>query len=372
MILKLFHFVLVYIIAIFNVSILTSPLIAMMVPFLKREGMVFSLSGSVFDVFVNFLFFLIFLVSVMMLIYFFLDLIFGFSMRMHLKGCKRYEQIKEYKYLKKIFEQTKMRFKEHNVLLYVKESDEVNAFAVASFGRRAIVLSAGIIREYLRKSDGPEDFLLSLRSVIGHEMSHLINKDFLPTYMIIANQRATNFVAFFVNFIFSVFSRAIIFLPYGGRIFALFANEINSAIGFLIRMFNKYVVDMVYEFLRKFISRGVEYRCDRQSAHAFGGSHMAKSLSFLGKSGYFTIFATHPATQSRIKKVQKLKIKHRYVRPSIIDSLTNYFAFLMLIVISLYFAKEAGVDRFVRYYIRQHEEIHSKLYFLYNLIKGFI
>ena len=372
MILKLFHFILVYIIAVFNVSILTSPVIAMMIPFLKREGLVFSISSSVFDVFVTFMFFLFFLVSVVMLLYFFLDFIFGFSMRSHLKGCKRFEKIKEYEYLKKIFEQTKMRFKEKNVQLYVKESDEVNAFAVASFGRRAIVLSSGIIREYLRKSDGPEDFLLSLRSVLGHEMSHLVNKDFLPTYMIIANQKATNLVASLVNFVFSIFARLVLFLPYGGRVFALVANEINSILGFIIRMFNKYIVDVIYEFLRKFISRGVEYRCDRQSAHAFGGNHMARSLSFLGKSGYFTIFATHPSTQSRIKKVKKLKLKHKIIRPSTLDSLTNYFAFLTLIAISLYFAKEAGVDRFLRYYIGQHDEIHSKLHFLFNLIKGMI
>ncbi len=369
---KPLHFILVYIMTVVNVTLVFCPLVAAIVPFVNRRGLSFSISQSVFDNFMTAFYFLVFLVSVCMLLYFFLDLIFGFSIRSLLKKSKRYEKIKEYAFLKQIFEQTKQRFGEKYVQLYVKQSDEVNAFAVASFGRRVIILSDGLIQDYLRKSKDSQEFLTSIRSIMGHEMSHLVNKDFMPSYMIIANQSATNFVSFFLRIIFTAMSKIVLFIPYGGRFLALFMNEIYSILNFILRLFNKYAINVVYEFLRKWISRSVEYRCDRQAGQAFGGAYMAKALSFLGESGYLTIFATHPSTKSRIKKVQNVKVKNSTVRPGLIESLSNYFAFLMLFIICLYFAKQAGVDMMIRYYIRQHEQIHTKLKFLWELLKGMI
>ncbi len=369
---KPIHFILVYVMTVLNVSLVFLPLVAAIIPFVDRQGLTISIPGAVIDKVLLIFFFLTFLVSALMLLYFVLDMVLGFSVRSSLKQCKRFEKMKEFDFLAKIFDQVKAKFDEKNVVLYVKNSNEINAFAVASFGRKAIVLTSGLIQDYLRKSENPKDFLLSIRSVMGHEMSHLINKDFMPTYMVIANESATNFVSFLLKMIFSIFSRIMLFFPYGGRIFAIFMTEIYSVLDFILRLFNKYIIHNLYEFLRKFISRSTEYRCDRQSAHAFGGQSMARSLSFLGDFGYFTIFATHPSTKSRVKKVQDVKEKKGYIRPSIVDSISNYFAFLMIVITCLYFAKQAGVDVMVRYYIRQHEQIHLKVKFLWDFLKGFI
>lgn len=369
---KPIHFILVYIITVFNISILFCPLLAALIPFVSRKGLAFSISGSVVDKAVIAFFFLIFLVSVLMLAYFFLDFIFGFAVRASLKGCRRFEKVKEFDFLAKIFEQAKIKFGERHVKLYIKESAEVNAYAVASFGRKAVILTSGLIKDYLRNSKNPEDFLRSIRSIIGHEMSHLINKDFLPTYMIIANKNAVNFVSFILKVFFNILSKIVLFIPYGGRFFGLFMNETYSALNFVLNGFNKLIVNNLYEFLRKSISRSSEYRCDRQSAHAFGGANMARSLSFLGESGYFTVFATHPSTKSRMKKVKDIQAKNKVIRPIFMDSISNYLAFLMLFIVCLYFAKQAGVDVMVRYYVRQHDEIHMKMNFLWSLIKGFI
>lgn len=207
---------------------------------------------------------------------------------------------------------------------------------------------------------------------MGHEMSHLINKDFLPTYLIIANQKATNFVSWFLSAFFNLAARFSSMIPYGGKFAAEMMVIVYNILQFFFSFFNRYVVFLIYEFLRKFVSRSIEYRCDKQSAKAFGGKNMAFALSFLGKSGYFTLFSTHPATQRRIKKVENVEITDSVVRPSFIESLTNYFAFMMLVVICLVFAKKAGIDLLVREYIRNHEVIHAKLRFLWELVRGFL
>ncbi|HLD76700.1 MAG TPA: M48 family metalloprotease [Rickettsiales bacterium] len=368
---KPFNLILVYIVTIFNIAILASPLLALLIPLLTRHGKTFEISNDLAQKFKLAIYLVIFLVSFFMLFYLLLDMLFGFAMRASMKNCTVYEKMRDYEFLTKIFEQVKEKFDEKSVKLYIKDSDEINAFAVASFGGRAIVLTSGLIDHYLKYSEDSKEFLYALRSIMGHEMSHLINKDFLPTYLIIANQKATNFTANLLNIIFNFASRITAMLPYGGNLTSRLMIRTYILLNFFFSFFNRFIVYNVYEFLRKFVSRSLEYRCDRQSAKAFGGQNMALALSFLGESGYFTLFSTHPGTKRRINKVKDIEIDDRIVRPNFIESITNYFAVMFLIIICLFFAKQAGIDLLVREYIKNHEVIQAKLNMLWQLVSQF-
>lgn len=365
---KPINLILVYIVAVFNLAILTSPFLAALVAYVSRNHETLEIDDNIVAKVKLAACILIFLVSFFMLIYTLLDFLFGFSLRNSLKDCVRYEKLKDYDFLEKVFEDAKSRFGERWVKLYIKNSEEINAFAVGSISGKAIVLTKGLINHYLTKSDNPQEFLLAIRSVIGHEMSHLINKDFLPTYIIIANQKATTAVAWLVNCAFSILVKITRKLPYGGQASANLMVEACNIINIFIGLFNRVVVFHVYQFLRKFTSRSIEYRCDRQSAQAFGGSSMAFALAFLGEGGYFTLFSTHPGTKRRIKKVEKIELIDDKIRPKFIDSLSNYFAVMFMIIICLYFAKQAGIDLLLRDYLQDHETINRKLTMLWQLI----
>ena len=82
----------------------------------------------------------------------------------------------------------------------------------------------------------------------------------------------------------------------------------------------------------------------------------------------FTLFSTHPRTKARINRVEKISISGSIVRPRLFDALANYFSLMLLVTICLYFAKQAHIDLYVRYYIREHEFIHSQLSHLWHLI----
>jgi Zn-dependent protease with chaperone function len=317
------------------------------------------------------IFFTAFLVSFLMMIYFVFDFLFGFSVRISLKNCTRYEKVKDYDFLTDLFNQVKSKFGEKNVRLYIKNTDEINAYAISSLGSKVIVLTRGLIDHYLSSSADPKTFLYSLRSVIGHEMSHLINKDFLPTFLIIVNQKMTNFVSNIIYFGFSLAIRFAGILPYVNNQVVRTISATHAALNFVITMFNRLIVYSVYEFLRRFAMRSVEYRCDRQSAKAFGGQNMALALSMLGESGYFTLFSTHPGTKSRMNKVKEIKMTDSVIRAGIIDEISNYFALLFLPIVCLYFAKQAGVDLMVREYLRNHEAINRKISTLWHLVSRF-
>ncbi len=371
MLAKPINLILVYIVTIFNIVVLSAPVLAAIVPFVHFKNHTITIESGVFQNLKFAILLLLFIVSFLMLVYLVLDFLFGFSVRSSLKGCTRYEKIKDYDFLAGIFDQVKNKFGEKSVKLYVKNSDEINAFAISSLGSRAIVLTRGLINHYLVECPDPKNFLGALRSIIGHEMSHLINKDFLPAFLIITNQRITNLVSNILHVIFNLGTRVVSMTPYGGRFLARTMSDIYFFLNFVITSFNRFVVYNIYEFLRRFVSRSIEYRCDRQSAKAFGGQNMALALSMLGESGYFTLFSTHPATRARIRKVENVKISDSTVRAGFFDSLSNYFSLMFLVVICLNFAKQSHVDLMVREYIRNHEAINRKLGILWRLVSKF-
>lgn len=368
---KPFSLMLVYVVTIFNILILFAPILAIAVPFMTIDGHMLTIENTVLDKLKFSTAILMFVISFLMLVYLFFDFIFGFSVRASLKNCTPYEKIKDYDFLTDLFDQTKSKFGVKNVKLYIKSSDEINAFAVSSVSRRAVVLTRGIINHYLSQCEDPKDFLYALRSIIGHEMSHLVNKDFLPTFLIITNQKITNFVSWAFHTIFNLAIIIMDFAPYGGRYMSRVMYAVYKALNFALTSFNRLVVYNMYEFLRRVISRSIEYRCDRQSAKAFGGKNMSFALSLLGKSGYFTLFSTHPATQRRMKKVENIKMTGSIIKPGFFDSLANYFSLMFLVVICLYFAKQAHVDIFIRKYLRDHEAIHAKILSLWQLMNMF-
>lgn len=368
---KPFSLVLVFILTIFNSLVLASPIIAAAVPFISFNDNVI---GIDYDVYYRLKFafmFAAFLVSFLMMAYFTLDFLFGFSARSALKGCTKYEKVKDYDFLTDLFNQVKSKFGEKNVRLYIKNSDEINAYAVSSLGTKSIVLTKGLINHYLALAPDPKMFLYSLRSVIGHEMSHLINKDFLPAFFIITNQKITNFVSnlFYSSLLFC--TRAMRVVPYVGNYSSRILVVTNNLINLLVTAFNRLVVYTIYEFLRRFVMRFIEYRCDRQSAKAFGGQNMAMALSMLSENGYFTLFSTHPRTKSRMNRVKNIKISDSVIRAGFMDEISNYFALLFLPIVCLYFAKQAHVDSMLREYIRNHETINRKVSTLWNLINKF-
>lgn len=365
---KPINLILVFLLTVFNIVILLVPFLAMLLPFMNFEGNVLVVSDTIYQKAKYLVTLSVFAVSFFMIIYLFLDFIFGFSVRSSLKNCIRYEKLKDYDFLGNIFDQIKTKFNQKSVKLYIKNSEEINAYAISSVGSKAIVLTRGLLNHFLVECDDSKKLLYSLRAIMGHEMSHLANKDFLPSFLIIANQKATNLTSKILRTIFNFLSGVMIFISRDSRMVADFMANIYLITNFFLTAFNRFIIYNIYEFLRRFISRSIEYRCDIQSAQAFGGSGMALALSMLGKNGYFTLFSTHPQTIKRIKKVEKIKAKDSIITPRFFDSLANYFSIMFLIVICLFFAKESGIDLLLKEYLRNHEMLYQKLSNLWNLV----
>jgi Zn-dependent protease with chaperone function len=369
---KPINLIAVYIITSINLAIVMIPTLILIIPFVNFRGNVLVIDGFLFQR-IEFLFFaIVFLVSFLMLFYMVLDFIFGFSVLNSLKGCKRYDSLKDYDFLTDIFKETQNKFGQWQVKLYIKESPEINAYAVGSVRRKAMILTSGLINHYYNSISDRKDFLIAVRSIMAHEMSHLINNDFLPTFLFIANQRVTNFVSYLIRFIFNFVAGISAMIPIAGFVLNNMLILLYNIINFFLNLFNRLIVTNIYNFLHKFISKNIEYRADRQAAKAFGGQNMAFALQFLGKDGYFNLFSDHPKTVNRIKKVKDVEATSFAVSQTLIDGFSNYFALMFLLVVCCYFAKEAKIDVMIRIYLENHQEINDKIMYFWQMIESVI
>ena len=364
---------LVYVLTIFNFLILTLPFLIVAYPFMDIDG-----DRIIFSKFIAInlkmaLLLLIFVISFLMICYLFLDFLLGFSLKSLLKGCKEYNQCKNYIFLQDVFEEVKFKFSSPSTKLCIKDSDEINAFAVGGIRKKVIVITSGLINHYAIHIKDDQQFLFAIRSILGHEMSHLINKDFLPSLLVMLNRRMTNFISNILGLLFRFSMQFTTFFRIQNRMTAIVMLTIYNIVNRFFNFFNRCVIDNVYCFLKNFLGRAVEYRCDRQSAKAFGGINMAFALSLLGKSGYFTLFSTHPATARRIKKVEVVEEKNAIIKASLSSTISNFISIIILLVICLYTAHLSGIDMIIQFYTHYYyPEVYDWLSGVINSISALL
>ena len=191
----------------------------------------------------------------------------------------------------------------------------------------------GLLVHIRKNCNSEQEFQIAVKAIMAHEMSHLVNKDFLPTLLLFANQKATNFILFFINSIFNLLIILLCRIPVIGNILYVIITTTYKIVNFSLKFFYNFIIIKIYELLKLHISRKTEFRCDYQAALACGGNNVAFALSFLGSGGYVTIFSTHPRTKSRIKYVQNVEKQAGKIQISLINKLSNFLSIAILFII---------------------------------------
>ena len=359
MIYKLLSFILVYILSIINFVIILSPLFLIVVPIMISQSDYIKSDSTLTVVLLMFL-----IVSCLMILLMLIDYLFGISTRHFLKNTKEYTKIKNYDVLEGVFEDIKLQFTKPNVKLLIEDSTESNAFAVGNMGKQYIVITKGLISTYLMELKDKDYFLGCMKCIIGHEMSHLANRDYLPALLLQMNENATNIVSRIIFGFLNIFINIFQFIPFIGRPLASLIAMFYNAVDFVIFFFYKYVIVSIYKFCQLKVSRENEFRCDFQSAQANGGEMMAKALSVFGEGGYTTIFSTHPKTSVRINKVKKVAELHNIIKPVKGNTLVNVIFVLFALLIPVLIYQFMNIKGLVENYYDIEAHIKMQITFL--------
>ena len=327
---KLLYFILIYLLTIIDFVIILLPLWVMLVPiYLSFDNHISKAT------LITVILLVLLVASCLVLIIMFFDFLFAFSVKGHIKNSKEYMKIKNYDVFKDIFEDIKLHFNNHKVKLMIEESTVENAYAVGNLGRQYIIITKGLVNMYLMELKNAKYFLTCMKCIMGHEMSHLINKDYLPGLILSINERAIRFVSTIIYKFFNIFIVALNYIPFIGSIFSNIVLFIYNLIDRTINFFYKYIILSIYKFLQLKISRTAEYRCDLQSAKINGGVNMAQTLSALGESGYSTIFSSHPKTSDRMKYVKDIEKVDIIIKPEFGNGIINFISILFMLTIPL-------------------------------------
>ena len=328
---KPFNLMLIYILSIINLLIIFLPIIFSISPlfFISEKEFLDGIKDSLYISF--------FLISSFMFCYLILDYILGFTIwgltrksKLASKYAKKHDFILE---IIDNFNLLQHKFKTKNVKLLISDSDEINAYAIGSLRKKVVVLTLGLIGHFRKNSQNEAEFQHSIKAILGHEISHLVNKDYLPTLLLFASEKATNLLLSIINLFFRIITRIFGSIPFIGALIYNLIHSIHNLIYFIINFFHRYIILNIFEFLKLYVSRTTEYRCDYQAAQACGGGNMALALSFFGESGFITIFSTHPRTKSRIKYIKNVKQSLGHIRVSFINKVSNFLSIFLLVII---------------------------------------
>lgn len=367
MLTKPLTFLLTFLLTVVNFIILLVPVAIVAFPlFMFLESLFVKIGANIF-------FFLVSRVSIFMIILLAMDFIFGFTVRRVNRNAipfKKATNLYGHDDIMASFEWLKKKFKVSNVELYVDQSiAEINAYAVGSLRRKTVTITMGLLIKIKESSANHAQFVDAVRGILGHEMSHLANKDYLPGLMAYVNESANSKIATLLRWIFIIFANLFRFIPWIGRPIYNFIITIYNLVFFVIMFFFRYLFIPVYNFIRKGLSRSIEYRCDRESAYAFGGNSMANALSMIGEGSYFSIFSTHPRTKSRIANVKGITPRGGFITPSIINSLSNFLCLAFVVAVAVYSTQQADVPALYDHFLL---EVYYPIQFKWLDLQNFI
>lgn len=341
---KIISFLLVYILTIINFFVFLTPLTFL---FIGKYFLNMSQNGEYIRTTILLLISAINVITIFLLIF---DFIFAFSVRKYTKNTINCGSSDKYKALNNIFISIKEKFAINNVNLYISKEDVVNAYAVGSLRKNAIILTSGILNFYSSKTNDRNEALLSMKGIMSHEMSHIINNDYFTGILLTVNERSLRFISKFVFLFFNIFIKICGLIPFIGIYLANFIVKMYSLVNFLINFFYSKILLKIYNFIQLKLSRNIEYRADSQASQIVGGSNMANTLSLLGNNGYISIFSTHPLTKHRVKNVKDIEIAEKTIKPVLFSRFMFIITIVLLLSLCYYPYKLANINVIINDY----------------------
>lgn len=188
---------------------------------------------------------------------------------------------------------------------HVVPSDEMNAYAYG-------LNNVAVTRALLASCDD-----MTLCSVLGHEISHILNMDAVFHRVVFANVTLlmvcltlSSFVS--ISFMWVLFA---IFCGFGicGGLFSLLAFRGMSGVVKGIFTMLQYMVLFIYQTVMGLVSRSGEFRADKYSCHLGYGPQLSYFLTRFvegqeprKKTLNEILYASHPATYKRVQRIEQI------------------------------------------------------------------
>ncbi len=312
-------------------------------------------AGQIFQYIGEFWWLCLFIISAGMCFYIILDFIFGFTVTNMSRGTKDIRTVKQYEKIYEIFTVICEKFRRKNVRLHIMQDETINAYALGTFNKSRIFITTGLMQHMQGESADDDEFYKSISGVLGHEMSHIVNMDFLPGTLSYIAEKTMHRISYFLDCAVMIVGAIVSVVPVFGKLTKMFILKVYQFVNtiFVELCYQKIVLPLDY-FISMMLSRRVEYRSDRDSAKALGGDCIAIALEKLNDSSgvWRSIFSTHPPMKYRIKKATKISKTDDsiHISPSFITDFANMWCIVMLFFATICLGFKANLPKMPHYF----------------------
>jgi len=302
-----------------------------------------------------FLLVFMFLITILYLLF---DFLFGFTIKNLIKNAVNVKDMEDFQAHKELFNETKMRFDIGNVKFLIEDSEIVNAYAVATFRKKYVIVTTAMLTHITNSFENTDDRRDALKGLIGHELSHLLNWDFLPNFILLSGQNVSFYVGKVLQLIIGTVISVLRVIPVVGVALSFGMTITYNVLNFSLNFFYRFIIHPIYLLIERYLGRLVEYRSDYQSAQALNWIPMYQSLYallLLNGNTYHSNFSTHPNTISRVLNIYKVEQNNKNISASFFS---KYFGLLLILGITTTITYTAFFqDKLLFEYIKQLDSI---------------
>lgn len=183
------------------------------------------------------------------------------------------------------------------VSLYLVKIDSPLAFAMGAPFRGTVVLSEGLV-----KGLAPDEVYW----VMAHELAHIRYRDMMLGALWISSMRGLNWFERIKIMVINLAIRVLAIFRTPVFLIKLVIGGLNFVLSIL--WFGRWVALKFFLLVDRWVSRQAEFRADRFAAKVVGVRPGARALHRLGGVAeplFNGLFATHPKTSARIKRLCK-------------------------------------------------------------------
>lgn len=227
----------------------------------------------------------------------------------------------DYAEVYRIFSEARSQFRLRSAKLYVADAEEINAYAIQSPTKKAVVFTTPLLDELAafwqpeRSEEQRERYYGAIEGIIAHELSHLKHNDYIPSWFFYGTIRLADLIRAAVVQIIQVLIHILVIIPFVGGLIALALGLATRLVNFIsIKVFFISVPKLI-RLLDALPMRIVEQRCDNHAATLVGAGPVflgLYSLAHLGVADRLRILDDHPPTIVRVARVYS-----RLTRPSV-------------------------------------------------------
>lgn len=249
----------------------------------------------------------------------------------------------------RIFTTVRDKAKNRRARLYIADRPEVNAYAIQSPSKEAIVLTVPLLNEldsFWQPETSEEQqsrFNASLEGIFAHEFSHLKHQDYLPTWFFYGVIRvADNIRALLVKTI-QVLIVVVSLIPFVGVLIGNALAIVTTIVSEItIRLFRS-IIPQAIRFFDALPSRIMENRCDRHAANTVGERAIflgLYALAHVGGVDKFRVLDDHPPTIVRVARAWRKFIEdsrqlRRWIHAArVTNNVVAFASFLFFILVS--------------------------------------